>query len=87
MKAAIATGTQDIDKHIHIKTDLPKPTLATYIDGKTGKLVSALDDGHMIVKVLSCALAPMFASSGARLTLHNFPSLDGHTLSEAMYAV
>jgi NADPH:quinone reductase-like Zn-dependent oxidoreductase len=59
MRAAIATGTEDIDEHIHVKDDWPQPTLATAKDGKTGKPVSELaDQGHMIVKVLSCALAP-----------------------------
>lgn len=59
MKAAIADGIEDIDKHIHVLADSPQPTLATAKDGKTGKFVSQLnDEGHMIVKVLSCALAP-----------------------------
>jgi NADPH:quinone reductase-like Zn-dependent oxidoreductase len=59
MKAAIATGIEDIDKHIHIKNDWPQPTLATAKDGKTGKLVSKLkEQNHLIVKVLACALAP-----------------------------
>ncbi|KAL7532911.1 hypothetical protein ACHAXR_004926 [Thalassiosira sp. AJA248-18] len=67
MKAAIANGIEDIAKHIHVLTDSPQPTLSTAKDGKTGKLISQLkeDDGggrhrrrHMIVKVLSCALAP-----------------------------
>ena len=58
MKAAIAEGILDIDKHIHVRDDWPRPTLATAKDGKTGKLISQLNDGHMIVKVLSCALAP-----------------------------
>jgi NADPH:quinone reductase-like Zn-dependent oxidoreductase len=59
MRAAIATGIEDIDEHIHVKDDWPQPTLATAKDGKTGRLVSTLaDQGHMIVKVLACALAP-----------------------------
>jgi hypothetical protein len=59
MKAAIATGIEDIDKHIHVKNDWPQPTLATAKDGKTGKLVSKLkEQNHLIVKVLACALAP-----------------------------
>ena len=58
MKAAIAEGIVDIDNHIHVRDDWPRPTLATAKDGKTGKLISQLNDGHMIVKVLSCALAP-----------------------------
>ena len=36
MKAAIATGIQDIDNHIHVKDDWPVPTLKTAVDGKTG---------------------------------------------------
>eukprot|EP00545_Synedropsis_sp_CCMP1620_P009600 CAMPEP_0119010568 /NCGR_PEP_ID=MMETSP1176-20130426/5095_1 /TAXON_ID=265551 /ORGANISM="Synedropsis recta cf, Strain CCMP1620" /LENGTH=380 /DNA_ID=CAMNT_0006963251 /DNA_START=116 /DNA_END=1258 /DNA_ORIENTATION=+ len=62
MKAAIATGIENIDEFLHVKDDWTKPTLATAIDGKTGKLVSKLqqDDPHthMIIKVLACALAP-----------------------------
>ena len=62
MKAAIATGVQAIDDYIHVKDDWPQPTLATAIDGKTGKRISELHkttkDGYMIVKVLACALAP-----------------------------
>eukprot|EP00978_Attheya_sp_CCMP212_P020187 scaffold57455_cov39-Attheya_sp.AAC.1 len=63
MKAAIATGSQEIDKFLHVRQDWPKPTLATAIDGKTGKLVSEITrqdskDPWMIVKVLACALAP-----------------------------
>lgn len=57
MKAAIADGIQDIDNHIHVREDWPRPTLATAKDGKTGQLVSN-DGGHMIIKVLSFALAP-----------------------------
>ena len=69
MKAAIATGIQDIEKYIHVKDDWPVPTLATAIDGKTGKPVMELykkalkknkttGESYMIVKVLACALAP-----------------------------
>jgi NADPH:quinone reductase-like Zn-dependent oxidoreductase len=63
MKAAIATGIQDIDKFLHVQEDWPRPTLATVIDGKTGKPVSKImrqdsNDSRMIVKVLACALAP-----------------------------
>mmetsp|Transcript_26290 Transcript_26290/g.33473 ORF Transcript_26290/g.33473 Transcript_26290/m.33473 type:complete len:414 (-) Transcript_26290:398-1639(-) len=59
MKAAIATGTENIDQYTHVKEDWPKPTLATAVDGKTGKLVSKLpNERHLIVKVLACALAP-----------------------------
>jgi len=60
MKAAIASGIEDYDKFLHVQDDWPKPTLATARDGKTGKLVSDLlpDERHLIVKVLSCALAP-----------------------------
>lgn len=59
MKAAIATGSQDLDKYLHVKEDWPQPTLATAKDGKTGKLVSQLlPERHMVVKVLACALAP-----------------------------
>jgi len=63
MKAAIATGIEDVEKYLHVREDWPKPTLATAIDGKTGKLVSKImldnpEDARMIVKVLACALAP-----------------------------
>ena len=59
MKAAIATGVVDFDKYIHVKNDWPRPTLDTAIDGKTGKrVVDLVDDGHMIIQVLACALAP-----------------------------
>lgn len=64
MKAAIASGTHDIDQYLHVSEDWIKPTLSTAVDGKTGKLVSELhknqEDGinYMIVKVLACALAP-----------------------------
>ncbi|CAJ1954901.1 unnamed protein product [Cylindrotheca closterium] len=58
MKAAVATGIEDVDNHIHVKEDWPKPTLATAIDSKTGKLVSELKDAHLIVRVLACAIAP-----------------------------
>ena len=58
MKAAVATGAEDIETHIHVKEDWPKPTLATALDSKTGKLVSELEDEHMIVRVLACAVAP-----------------------------
>mmetsp|Transcript_18963 Transcript_18963/g.28106 ORF Transcript_18963/g.28106 Transcript_18963/m.28106 type:complete len:371 (+) Transcript_18963:313-1425(+) len=59
MKAAIATGTDNIDEFIHVKEDWPKPSLETSVDGKTGKLVPQLqDDRRMIVRVLACALAP-----------------------------
>lgn len=58
MKAAIATGIEDIDQFLHISNDWPQPTLATVKDGKTGKLVAHLQEGHLIVKVLACALAP-----------------------------
>lgn len=59
MKAAIATGAENYDEFLHVKEDWPKPTLATAVDGKTGKLVSELkDDRHLIIKVLACALAP-----------------------------
>lgn len=58
MKAAVVTGSQDIDNHIHVNEDWPKPTLATAIDSKTGKLVSQLKDEHLIVRVLACAIAP-----------------------------
>jgi NADPH:quinone reductase-like Zn-dependent oxidoreductase len=59
MKAAVATGIEDIDKFLHVQEDWPKPTLATAVDGKTGKLVSELEnDTHLIIKVLACALAP-----------------------------
>jgi NADPH:quinone reductase-like Zn-dependent oxidoreductase len=56
MKAAVATGIQDIDQYLHVQDDWPQPTLATAIDGKTGK--RANNDTYMIVKVLACALAP-----------------------------
>ena len=56
MKAAIASGTQDVDQYLHVKDDWIQPTLSTAIDGKTGELVSSPE--HMIVKVLACALAP-----------------------------
>lgn len=64
MKAAIATGIQDIEKYIHVRDDWPVPTLETAIDGKTGKPVMDLykkknnNESYMIVKVLACALAP-----------------------------
>eukprot|EP00957_Ditylum_brightwellii_P040909 3097370-Ditylum_brightwellii.AAC.1 len=35
IKAAIATGTINIDRYTHVKEDWPKPTLATAVDGKT----------------------------------------------------
>lgn len=58
MKAAVASGIQDIDQYLHIRDDWPKPTLTTAVDGKTGKLVKDLKEGHLIIKVLACALAP-----------------------------
>ncbi|CAB9512271.1 furan-3-one reductase [Seminavis robusta] len=58
MKAAIATGIQDFDKHINIDESWPQPTLETAKDGKTGKPVSKLAEKHMIVKVLACGVAP-----------------------------
>ena len=58
MKGAVATGIIDFDKYIHVKNDLIRPTLTTAIDGKTGKLVSEISDNHLIIKVLSCAIAP-----------------------------
>lgn len=59
MKAAIVTGTENVDEHLHVVEDWPKPTLATAVDGKTGKLVSELrEERHLIVKVIACALAP-----------------------------
>lgn len=59
MKAAVATGVENIDEFIHVQDDWPKPTLAKSVDGKTGKLVSELKgERRMIVKVLACALAP-----------------------------
>ena len=58
MRAAVAAGIKNINKFISVR-DWPKPFLATAIDGKTGQLVSQLnDDRRMIVRVLSCALAP-----------------------------
>ncbi len=58
MKAAVATGIKQINEFICVK-DWPKPLLETVIDGKTGQLVSTLyDDRRMVVRVLSCALAP-----------------------------
>ena len=61
MKAAIASGTQDIDRFLHVRDDWAKPTLSTAVDGKTGKLVPFNDgssSNYIIVKVLACALAP-----------------------------
>lgn len=59
MKAAIATGIEDVEAFLHVKEDWPTPTLATAVDGKTGKLVTKMKDArHLIVKVLACALAP-----------------------------
>ena len=37
MKAAIASGIQDIDKYLSVENDWDQPTLATSIDGKTGQ--------------------------------------------------
>lgn len=58
MKAAVATGIEDIDQYLHVQENWPQPKLATAKDGKTGKLVSKIKDRHLIVKVLACALAP-----------------------------
>jgi len=59
MKAAVATGVENLNEFLHVQDDWPKPTLATAVDGKTGKLVPKLkDDRHLIIKVLACALAP-----------------------------
>lgn len=59
MKAAVATGVENIDEFLHVRNDWPEPNLATAVDGKTGKLVSELkEERHLIVQVLACALAP-----------------------------
>jgi len=56
MKAAIATGIEDIEQYIHVQDDWPQPTLANALDGKTGRQIKPAE--WMIVKVLACALAP-----------------------------